>query len=118
MCVCASTLLRVRLLSGMWWLQAHAECAEGFYRKEIETDVRTEPSKTAEERRRTLELLKRFEEDALDDPLAELDAEDGDEGADLAGRLGGLDIGRCLPRDFVSLIKDFTWLWHLRECVV
>ncbi|OCH87816.1 hypothetical protein OBBRIDRAFT_813960 [Obba rivulosa] len=71
---------------------SHAECAESFYRKEIETEVRTEPSKTAEERLRTLELLKRFEEDALDDPLADLDAGDEDASEDLASRLGGLDI--------------------------
>ncbi|EMD38803.1 hypothetical protein CERSUDRAFT_92834 [Gelatoporia subvermispora B] len=71
---------------------SHAECAEAFYRQEIETEVRSEPSKTAEERRRTLELLKRFEEDALDDPLADPAMTDEDDGEDLAERLGELDI--------------------------
>ena len=75
--------------------QSHTECSEAFYRKELETDIRTTPSKTGEERRKMLELLKNFEESARDDELDILGngGEDADEGDTLESRLGALDLG-------------------------
>ncbi|KZT07481.1 uncharacterized protein LAESUDRAFT_724932 [Laetiporus sulphureus 93-53] len=74
--------------------EAHAECSESFYRKEIESDVRSAPSKTAEERQKMMELLKHFEEDSMDDSVlgALQGEEDEDGGTDLAERVGGLDL--------------------------
>ncbi|KAJ3482588.1 hypothetical protein NLI96_g6878 [Meripilus lineatus] len=65
--------------------QDHAECSEAFYRKEIEADVKATP-KSKEEKQKMIELLRRFEEDTLDDPLDDEDARD------LADRLENLDI--------------------------
>lgn len=73
--------------------QSHADCSEAFYRKEVESDIRAEPSKTAEERKRMMDLLKRFEEDTADDELA-LDEDDSDDGEDdLASKLESIDLG-------------------------
>jgi hypothetical protein len=73
--------------------QAHAQCSETFYKKEVEADIRAEPSKTAQERQRMLELLKRFEEDSAAQPSPE-DEDDGDEdGDDLAHRLQSVNLG-------------------------
>ena len=55
--------------------------------------MKSAPSANAEEKRRVLDLLKRFEEDALDDsPLLGSDDE-GDEAENLSARLQGMDIG-------------------------
>ena len=76
------------------WTQAHANCSETFYRKELESDIRGDKSKSAEQRRKTLEMLKQFEEDSMNDDVLGLDEDDEDEdGNDLESRLGGLDIG-------------------------
>ncbi|KAJ3482590.1 hypothetical protein NLI96_g6874 [Meripilus lineatus] len=66
--------------------EEHAECSETFYRKEIESDVKTNPTSN-EEKQKMIELLKRFEEDTLDDQLDEEDTGDR-----LADRLENLDI--------------------------
>ncbi|KAF8519356.1 hypothetical protein BU17DRAFT_47847, partial [Hysterangium stoloniferum] len=57
---------------------AHAECSESFYRKEIETDIKVAPDKSSEERRNMMHLLKRFEEEAASGP----DNLDGEEETD------------------------------------
>ncbi|ETW79035.1 hypothetical protein HETIRDRAFT_104350 [Heterobasidion irregulare TC 32-1] len=78
--------------------QSHSRCSEPFYRAELETDIRAEPSKSAEERARMMELLRRFEADALDDPFADSpDEPDSDpaeaaDGDDLERRLAGMDL--------------------------
>ncbi|KAH9840290.1 uncharacterized protein C8Q71DRAFT_805910 [Rhodofomes roseus] len=73
--------------------ETHAGCSESFYRKEIESDVRGNASKTAEQRMKTLELLKHFEEDSMNDDVLGLDADDSDdEGGNLESRLRDLDI--------------------------
>lgn len=76
--------------------QSHSQCSETFYRKEVESDIRTEPSKTAQERMRMMELLKRFEEESVeDDPLDEDDHDDDeDEEDELAKRLRNVDISQ------------------------
>ncbi|KAI0700015.1 hypothetical protein C8T65DRAFT_709765 [Cerioporus squamosus] len=71
--------------------EKHAGCSESFYQKEIEQDVKNAPSASQEEKQRMMDLLKRFEEDSLDDsPL--LDDSDDDEGDDLQRRLQNVDL--------------------------
>lgn len=70
--------------------QTHSGCSEAFYKTELETQIKTEPTKTMEERRKMMEVLKRFEEESADDTAA-LEAEA--EGDDLADRLETLDLG-------------------------
>ncbi|EPT01274.1 hypothetical protein FOMPIDRAFT_1029983 [Fomitopsis schrenkii] len=74
--------------------ESHTNCSEMFYRKELETDIRGDKSKSAEQRQKTLELLRQFEEDSMNDDIFGLDDEDEEEdGDDLERRLGGLDLG-------------------------
>lgn len=79
--------------------QTHGECSEVFYKKEIEHDIKTTPSKTSEERQKMMQLLKRFEEDSLDDgdPL-ETDEDD------LASRFEDLDIDKASYDDLWSAL--------------
>ena len=74
-------------------MQKHGDCSESFYRKEVELDVKSAPSASTEEKRGMMELLKRFEEDALDEsPL--LDDWDNEDGVDdLQKRLQDFDLG-------------------------
>ncbi|RDX50264.1 hypothetical protein OH76DRAFT_1555794 [Lentinus brumalis] len=74
--------------------EKHAECSESFSKKEIELEVKSAPSASNEEKRRMMDLLKRFEEDALDDSslLGDSDNEDDDEGDDLQRRLQNVDL--------------------------
>ncbi|KAI0642320.1 hypothetical protein C8Q79DRAFT_1013608 [Trametes meyenii] len=72
--------------------EKHADCSESFYRKEVELDVKSAPSASVEEKRRMMDLLKRFEEDALEDsPL--LEDSDNEEADDLHNRLQNIDLG-------------------------
>ncbi|KAI0785209.1 hypothetical protein C8Q75DRAFT_723127 [Abortiporus biennis] len=72
----------------------HGECSEAFYRKEIKSDIHSNPSKTAEERTKMMDLLKRFEEDALDESEL-LEADGGEDEVDLANRLQSLDMEKA-----------------------
>ncbi|VDB99928.1 unnamed protein product [Peniophora sp. CBMAI 1063] len=56
--------------------EAHNTCSEGFYRTQLETDIRSAPSKSAEERKEMMEVLKRFEEENTEDDLDGDDDED------------------------------------------
>jgi hypothetical protein len=75
--------------------QPHSQCSETFYRKEVETGIQSEPSKSAEEKLKMMEVLKRLEEKSGEDDLNffEEEDEDMDTSDDLAQRLSGLDIG-------------------------
>ncbi|KAI0352088.1 hypothetical protein OH77DRAFT_1409888 [Trametes cingulata] len=74
--------------------EKHANCSESFYRKEVELDVKSAPSASVEEKRRMMDLLKRFEEDSLDESplLADSDNEDEDDADDLHRRLQNIDL--------------------------
>ena len=76
-------------------IQKHGDCSESFYRKEVEIDVTTAPSASTEEKRRMMELLKRFEEDSLDDsPLLDDSDNEDDDGVDgLQRRMQNVDLG-------------------------
>jgi hypothetical protein len=69
-------------------------CSETFYRREIDTDIRMQPSKSAAERLKMLELLKKFEEynKEEDESLSEVE-EYTDDGASLAKRFNKIDLG-------------------------
>ncbi|KAJ7099714.1 hypothetical protein C8R44DRAFT_810217 [Mycena epipterygia] len=73
--------------------EAHSQCSETFYKKEVESDIRAEPSKTAQERQRMLELLKRFEEDsAAQGDLESFEGDGEDDESDISRRLQSVDL--------------------------
>ncbi|KAI0060636.1 hypothetical protein BV25DRAFT_1827494 [Artomyces pyxidatus] len=76
---------------------AHSQCSEPFYRTQLESDIRAEPSKSAAERAQMMSLLKRFEEDNLDDPFDGED--DADDETDLERRLAGLNLDNATYDD-------------------
>ena len=83
--------LRIKLcFSSRLGLQKHDQCSEGFYRDQVQTDIKTTPSATAEERLKIMALLKRFEESNAEE--ADLDDEDEEEDA-MIQRLKGVDLG-------------------------
>lgn len=76
-------------------VQKHGDCSESFYKKELEQEVKVTPSASVEEKRRMMDLLRRFEEDALDESplLADSDNEDEADGDELHKRLANIDLG-------------------------
>ncbi|KIJ59233.1 hypothetical protein HYDPIDRAFT_101098 [Hydnomerulius pinastri MD-312] len=86
--------------------EAHSQCSETFYRKEIETGIKTESSKTAEERVKMLELLKRMEERNAEEDEAMLmgSDEEDEEGDGLARRLAGMDISSASADELLRLL--------------
>ncbi|KAL1762797.1 hypothetical protein FB107DRAFT_285227 [Schizophyllum commune] len=88
---------------------AHNQCSEGFYKKQVESDIHGQPSASAEERRRMMEVLKRFEEEAasggLDEGLDEdEDDDEEDEGGELAARLEGVDLDSVPPDELWEML--------------
>ncbi|KAK7042321.1 hypothetical protein R3P38DRAFT_2889760 [Favolaschia claudopus] len=81
---------------------AHSQCSETFYKKEVESDIRAEPSKSASERQRMLQLLKRFEEESSTQD--ELNSEDEDEESDLARRFRNVDMESTSPDQLWTLL--------------
>ncbi|TFK26230.1 hypothetical protein FA15DRAFT_588812, partial [Coprinopsis marcescibilis] len=73
---------------------SHSQCSEPFYKNELETGIRAEPSKTAEERSTMLGLLRRFEEENADEGF---NVEDDDDNSDLARRLSFIDLDNASP---------------------
>ncbi|KAJ7507309.1 hypothetical protein B0H11DRAFT_1849854 [Mycena galericulata] len=85
--------------------EAHSQCSETFYKKEVESDIRTEPSKTAQERQRMMELLKRFEEDQGQIETFEGDDEGESEESDISRRLQDVDLESTSPDHIWSLLN-------------
>ncbi|KII87478.1 hypothetical protein PLICRDRAFT_664480 [Plicaturopsis crispa FD-325 SS-3] len=79
--------------------EAHAQCSETFYRKEVESDIHSEPSKTTEERLKMMEMLKRFEQDSAEDDIDAL--ADNDDETDLSRRLANVDLS--------AASSDYLW---------
>lgn len=79
---------------GVQVVQAHYQCSETFYRKEIQTSIETKSSKTHEERQKMLELLKRLEEQTQEEDSSLLRDQDGSDSdsSDLVSRFSGVDI--------------------------
>ncbi|KAF8717518.1 hypothetical protein AX14_012166 [Amanita brunnescens Koide BX004] len=82
--------------------QAHSQCSESFYKKVLETDIRSAPSKSTEEKRKMMELLKKFEEESINDAS---DEDDDVLGADLAKRLQGVDLETANPDELWSVLN-------------
>ncbi|KAH7885856.1 hypothetical protein F5I97DRAFT_2023344 [Phlebopus sp. FC_14] len=85
--------------------EAHSQCSEAFYRKEIEVGIKTESSKTAEERHKMLELLKRIEEEGKEEEALLQDSDADEDGEDLARRMEGIDISSASTSDLLKILK-------------
>ncbi|KAF9646230.1 hypothetical protein BDM02DRAFT_3100173 [Thelephora ganbajun] len=83
--------------------ERHNQCSEGFYRDQIQSDIRTVPSATAQEQLKMMELLQRFEESSAEE--VDLDDEDEEENA-LAQRLKGVDLDSVSPDDLWDLLPE------------
>ncbi|KAJ6610506.1 hypothetical protein B0H10DRAFT_1222309 [Mycena sp. CBHHK59/15] len=84
--------------------ETHSQCSETFYKKEVELDIRAEPSKTAQERQRMLELLKRFEEHSAAQGGSQSLEDDEDDESDLARRLQSVDLESTSPEHLWTLL--------------
>ncbi|KAF8757824.1 neurogenesis [Rhizoctonia solani] len=62
--------------------EAHSACTETFYKAALVEEIKSEPARPTEEKQQMLELLKRFEEESIEE-------EGSDEEDDLALRLEG-----------------------------
>ncbi|KAG8907191.1 hypothetical protein FRC01_007784 [Tulasnella sp. 417] len=91
---------------------AHSQCTEPFYKREVEDQIRSAPTATVEDKKKMLELLKRFEEESREDDLDASDAEDNnaversDDEDDLASKLEGIDLDSADPDFILSLLSD------------
>ncbi|KAF5383717.1 hypothetical protein D9615_003582 [Tricholomella constricta] len=85
--------------------EAHSQCSETFYRKEIEREIQSEPSKTPQERMQMMGLLKKFEEENQQGASGGLESDDDDDGEDLAERFQGIDLESASAADLWSKLK-------------
>ncbi|KAH9479524.1 hypothetical protein JR316_0008118 [Psilocybe cubensis] len=85
-----------------------SQCSEGFYKKEIENDIQSGPSKTAEERKKMLEMLRTFEEQVSNGQSLgdESEEDDMDDGADLAKRFETVDLDSVSPETLWSMLTE------------
>lgn len=87
--------------------EAHSQCSETFYRKEIQTSIETKSSKSHEEREKMLELLKRLEEQIQEEDSSSLlrDQDESDSDAnDLASRFADVDISSASSDELLRLM--------------
>ncbi|KAG1728095.1 hypothetical protein EDB19DRAFT_169255 [Suillus lakei] len=86
--------------------EAHSQCSETFYRKEIQTSIETKSSKTHEERGKMLELLKRLEDQTQEEDSSLLrDQDESDSDAnDLVSRFAGVDISSASSDELLRLM--------------
>jgi len=86
--------------------EAHYQCSETFYRKEIQTSIETKSSKTHEERQKMLELLKRLEEQTQEEDSSLLRDQDGSDSdsSDLVSRFSGVDISSASSDELLRLM--------------
>ncbi|KAJ7576895.1 hypothetical protein C8J56DRAFT_373722, partial [Mycena floridula] len=84
---------------------SHSECSESFYKKEIQSGIQSEPSKSAAERLKMMELLKRFEEDTAgsEDLILE---EEVDEVSDIAKKFQTVDLDSTSADAMWSILSD------------
>ncbi|KAJ3918659.1 hypothetical protein F5877DRAFT_78810 [Lentinula edodes] len=87
---------------------AHTNCSQAFYKKQIEADVRSESSsKSVEERLKMMEILKRFEENNMEqDELVGEDEENSEGEDDLERRFSAIDIASASPDALWSLLSQ------------
>ncbi|KAL9713458.1 hypothetical protein Ac2012v2_003068 [Leucoagaricus gongylophorus] len=86
---------------------SHSQCSETFYKNELQSDIATTPSRTHEERKQMMELLRRFEEEAVqDEDIVDKEASEiSNEG------IGGEDslVDRFAELDIDSLSPETMW---------
>ncbi|KAJ7093954.1 hypothetical protein B0H15DRAFT_147665 [Mycena belliarum] len=106
----------------------HAQCSEAFYKKEVEADIRGAPGKSARERARMMETLRRFEEESAArqddaDALPDADGEEDEDGADaddaedddaLVRRLAHVDLETTSPDALWALLPPTARARFLR----
>ncbi|KAJ4500171.1 hypothetical protein C8R41DRAFT_914665 [Lentinula lateritia] len=87
---------------------AHTSCSQAFYKKQIAADVHSESSsKSTEERLKMMEILKRFEENNIEqDELVGEDKDDSEEEDDLERRFSAIDIASASPDALWSLLSQ------------
>ncbi|KAL0955287.1 hypothetical protein HGRIS_004177 [Hohenbuehelia grisea] len=74
--------------------------------KELETGIRSEPSRSAEERLKMMELLKKFEEDSAENELDDLnDGSDHEDEDDLARKLENIDLDLASTDELWSILS-------------
>ncbi|OJA21550.1 hypothetical protein AZE42_03238 [Rhizopogon vesiculosus] len=85
--------------------EAHSQCSETFYRKEIQTSTKAK-SKTSEERENMLEMLKRLEDQMQEEDSNLLhDQHEADSDADdLVHRFAGVDISSATSDELLRLL--------------
>ncbi|KAL5537178.1 hypothetical protein ACEPAF_1001 [Sanghuangporus sanghuang] len=91
----------------------HSQCSEAFYKHQLESEIRTQPSASTEERRRMLEMLKQFEQEGVDEDLLEGEEENGDD--NLAERLGGIDLESASASDIWNALTSEERATFLRK---
>ncbi|CAE6524878.1 unnamed protein product [Rhizoctonia solani] len=79
--------------------EPHSTCTETFYKSALTEEIQSQPTRSMEEKRQMLEVLKRFEEESLEE------GEDDDED-DLALRLEGIDLDKIDHDTLWSLLSE------------
>lgn len=85
--------------------EAHSQCSETFYKKEIEAGIHSESSTNAVKRAQMLEMLKKFEEESaiIDD---EGSGDEQDDPSDLANRLNSMDLESTSPDALWTMLTE------------
>ncbi|EJU03459.1 hypothetical protein DACRYDRAFT_49633 [Dacryopinax primogenitus] len=73
--------------------EKHVQCTEPFYKQSLEDEIKAGRSRTADEKRAMLDMLKRFEEQSAEAEETQPSDEEDEESDDLAARLAELDLG-------------------------
>ena len=86
--------------------EKHGQCSEGFYKRELESEIRSKPSASANERQRMLEMLRRLEEEGTQDDDLDSDEADVeyDESNALATKLSEINIGSSMQSHVTSFV--------------
>ncbi|KAF8739106.1 neurogenesis, partial [Rhizoctonia solani] len=79
--------------------EAHSACTETFYKAALVEEIKSEPARPTEEKQQMLELLKRFEEESIEE-------EGSDEEDDLALRLEGVDLDKVDHETLWGLLSE------------
>ena len=74
----------------------HASCSESFDRKSLLDDINSARDKTGEEKQAMLDMLRKFEEDNLqqEEEGEQFEESDDEERQALEERLSGMDLGQ------------------------
>ena len=81
-------------VTDLTYIQSHSQCSETFYRKEVQTSINSEPSRSADEKLKMMELLKRIEQQSQEDHPNLDEGMEEDDDADLTQRFADMDIGK------------------------